>query len=120
MARPGVPRRVGRIVVRVDVARTIVTTVIHVSTTANRAHHVGINEVGVREETSTKVHCNPKFAEIITAYSIIFLLLLENNGMRYKKGSVICLLGACGPLCRLRGIHPYWVKKRPDPEYQDA
>jgi len=26
--------------------------------------------------------------------------------------------GGCGPLCRLRGIHPYWTKKRPDPEAQ--
>lgn len=48
MARPVVPIRVGRGVVRVDVARTIVGTIVQVATTTHGAHDVGINEVGVK------------------------------------------------------------------------
>ena len=65
-ARPVVPIRVRRSVVRVDVARAIVGTIVQVAPTAHSTHGVGINEVGVRGRTPTKVHCNPKFAEIIT------------------------------------------------------
>ena len=48
MARPVVPIRVRGGVVRVDVARTIVGSVVQVAPTANRTHYVGINEVGVK------------------------------------------------------------------------
>ena len=50
MARPVVPIRVRRGVVRVDVARTIVAAVIDVSTATDSPDHVGINEVGVRSQ----------------------------------------------------------------------
>lgn len=49
MARPVVPVRVRGRVVRVDVARTSVGTIVHVATAANGTNHVGINEVGVKE-----------------------------------------------------------------------
>ena len=49
-ARPVVPIRVRGGVVRVDVARTIVATIVHVATAANGTHSVGINEVGVRAD----------------------------------------------------------------------
>ncbi len=85
MARPVVPIRVGRGVVRVDVARTIVGTIVQVAPTPNSTHCVGINEVGVRKEIHTEVHCNPKFEEIITELLLLYWLLLENNDFRYSK-----------------------------------
>lgn len=63
MARPVVPIRVRGGVVRVDVARAIVGTVVQVAPTPNSTHRVGINEVGVKTEIPTKVHCNPKFVD---------------------------------------------------------
>ena len=54
MARPVVPIRIRRGVVRVDVAGTIVGSVVQVATTANRTHYVGINEVGVKWKAFTK------------------------------------------------------------------
>lgn len=51
MARPVVPIRVGGGVVRVDVARTIVGTIVQVAPTAHSTHSVGINEVGVKTES---------------------------------------------------------------------
>lgn len=50
MARPVVPIPVRRGVVRVDVARTIVGTIVHVAPTAHGTNRVGINEVGVKTE----------------------------------------------------------------------
>ena len=48
MARPVVPIRIRGSVVRVDVARTIVGTIVQVAPTAHSTHSVGINEVGVK------------------------------------------------------------------------
>ena len=49
MARPVVPIPVGRGVVRVDVARTIIAAVIEIPTPTNGTHHVGIHQVGVKK-----------------------------------------------------------------------
>ncbi len=53
-ARPVVPIRVRGRVVRVDVARTIVGTIVQVAPTAHGTHDVGINEVGVKTETASR------------------------------------------------------------------
>ena len=50
MARPVVPIRVRGGIVRVDVARAIVGTIVQVAPTAHSTHGVGINEVGVRSQ----------------------------------------------------------------------
>ena len=63
-ARPVVPIPVGGGVVRVDVARTIVATIVHVPTAANGTHSVGINEVGVRERNPHQVHRDPKLRTV--------------------------------------------------------
>ena len=59
-ARPVVPIPVGGGVVRVDVARTIVATIVHVATAANGTHSVGINEVGGKTGSLHRLHCDPK------------------------------------------------------------
>ena len=64
MARPVVPIRVRWSVVRVDVARTIVTTIVHVATTANGTHRVRIDEVGVKERILHQLYCNPKLKTV--------------------------------------------------------
>ena len=96
MARPVVPIRVRRGVVRVDVARAIVAAIVHVPTAANGTHHVGINEVGVRSKIPTKMHCSPKLWMIIAGLSLLCLFLEENYGLRMKK------LSFCVGRCRGR------------------
>ena len=123
MARPVVPIPVGRGVVRVDVARPIVRTIVHVPTATNGTHHVGINEVGVKKSPS-RCALQSRMRKII-APRIFFCLFLEDNYVfrNFFKRRPLARpgeRGGCGPLCRLRGIHPYWTKKRPDPEYQTA
>ena len=126
-ARPVVPIRVRGRIVRVDVARAIIATVIDVSTPTDSPDHVGINEVGVK---TGRPHESALQSQIWKDYSRLFLFPLEigrllrisyGNFKRKIQAAFAALLkGACGPLCRLRGIHPYWAKKRPDPKYQFA
>ena len=85
MARPVVPIRVRGRVVRVDVARAIVATVIDVSTPTDSPDHVGINEVGVKIEIPTKVYCDPKLWMIITNRFSFCLFLEDNYEIRMKK-----------------------------------
>ena len=105
MARPVVPIRVGRVVVRVDVARAGVGTVVHVATAANGANHVTINEVGVKSYFTSALQS--RMRKIIASSNFLRLFLEENYVFRMKflrRG------GGCGPLCRLRGNHPRWAK----------
>ena len=74
MARPVVPIRVRRGVVRVDVARTIVATVIDVSTPTDSPDHVGINEVGVK---TGRPHESALQSQIWKDYSRLFSFPLE-------------------------------------------
>lgn len=113
MARPVVPIRVGRVVVRVDVARAGVGTVVHVATAANGANHVTINEVGVKSYFTSALQS--RMRKIIAGLFSPRILLEENYGFRNyffmrrplaRPGE----RGGCGPLCRLRGNHPLWVK----------
>ena len=108
-ARPVVPIRVRRRVVRVDVARTIVGTIVQVAPTAHSTHDVGINEVGMRSQRPPrKCTAIPNLWMIIAGcfysrlkledYSVFRMSFLQGDG------------GDCGPLCRLRVIHPFWVK----------
>ena len=85
MARPVVPIRIRRGVVRGDVARAIVGTVVQVAPTPNSTHRVGINEVGVKIEIPTKVYCDPKLWMIITNRFSFCLFLEENYEMRMEK-----------------------------------
>ena len=114
MARPVVPIRVRGSVVRVDVARTIIAAVINVPTTAHSPDHVGIDEVGVKESLHESA-LQSRLRKIIAGLFSSRILLEENYVFRNfffmrrplaRPGE----RGGCGPLCRLRGIHPYWTK----------
>ena len=76
MARPVVPIRVRGRVVRVDVARAIVATVIDVSTPTDSPDHVGINEVGVK---TGRPHESALQSQIWKDYSRLFSYPLENG-----------------------------------------
>ena len=83
MARPVVPIPVGRGVVRVDVARTIVRTIVHVPTATNGTHHVTINEVGVKETPSRRA-LQSRMRKIIAFSDFLRLFLEENYVFRMK------------------------------------
>ena len=79
-ARPVVPIRIRRSVVRVDVARAIIAAVIHVPTTAHRTDYVGINEVGVIGINPHECALQP---QIRKDYSIpVFLPLVFGRKLR--------------------------------------
>ena len=114
MARPVVPIRVRGSVVRVDVARTIVATVINVPTTAHSPDDMRIDEVGVKGSLHESA-LQSRLRKIIAGLFSPRILLEENYVFRNfffmrrplaRPGE----RGGCGPLCRLRGIHPYWTK----------
>ena len=83
MARPVVPIPVGRGVVRVDVARTIVRTIVHVPTATNGTHHVTINEVGVKKTPSRRA-LQSRMWKIIAFSDFLRLFLEENYVFRMK------------------------------------
>ena len=83
MARPVVPIPVGRGVVRVDVARTIVRTIVHVPTATNGTHHVTSNEVGVKETPSRRA-LQSRMRKIIAFSDSLRLFLEENYVFRMK------------------------------------
>lgn len=83
MARPVVPIPVGRGVVRVDVARPIVRTIVHVPTATNGTHHVGINEVGVKKSPS-RCALQSRMRKIIAFSDFLRLFLEENYVFRMK------------------------------------
>ena len=113
MARPVVPVRVRGRVVRVDVARTGVGTIGYVATATHCPHHVRIDEVGVNDHFTSALQS--RLWKIIAGLFLPRILLEENYVFRNfffmrrplaRPGE----RGGCGPLCRLRGIHPYWTK----------
>ena len=93
MARPVVPIRVGRVVVRVDVARAGVGTVVHVATAANGANHVTINEVGVKSYFTSALQS--RMRKIIAGLFSSRILLEENYVFRnfFLYASAACAAG---------------------------
>ena len=80
-----VPIRVGRSVVRVDVARAIVRAIVQVAATTDSTHNVGIHEVGGSGQNRPPDTLQSRLSDIITDWRLQFPIMLQNNEIRYSQ-----------------------------------